>query len=70
VYAPVGTPKPVIDKLTTEIAKITQTEAFKKKAEEQGAVADYMNPQQLADFTKAELARWGDVVKAAKIQAD
>jgi tripartite-type tricarboxylate transporter receptor subunit TctC len=70
VYAPAGTPKPVIDKLTTEIAKITQTEAFKKKAEEQGAVADYMNPQQLADFTKAELARWGDVVKAAKIQAD
>ncbi len=70
VYAPAGTPKPVIDKLTTEIAKITQTEAFKKKAEEQGAVADYMNPQQLADFTKAELARWAQVVKAANIQAD
>ena len=47
-----------------------QTEAFKKKAEEQGAVADDMNPQQLAEFTKAELARWGEVVKAAKIQAD
>jgi tripartite-type tricarboxylate transporter receptor subunit TctC len=70
VYAPAGTPKPIIERLTTEIAKITQTEAFKKKAEEQGAVADYMNPQQLADFTKAELARWAQVVKAANIQAD
>jgi tripartite-type tricarboxylate transporter receptor subunit TctC len=70
MYAPAGTPKPVIDKLTTEIQKIMQTEAFKKKAEEQGAVADYMNPQQLAEHTKAELARWGEVVKAAKIQAD
>ncbi len=70
MYAPAGTPKPIIDKLTAEIAKITQTEAFKKKAEEQGAVADYMNPQQLAEHTKAELARWGQVVKAANIQAD
>ena len=33
-------------------------------------MADYMNPQQLAEFTKAELARWGQVVKAANIQAD
>ncbi|MET0656659.1 MAG: tripartite tricarboxylate transporter substrate binding protein [Steroidobacteraceae bacterium] len=70
VYAPAGTPKPIIERLTTEIAKITQTEAFKKKAEEQGAIADYMNPQQLAEFTKAELARWGQVIKAANIQAD
>ena len=70
MYAPAGTPKPIIEKLTTEIQKIMQTDAFKKKAEEQGAVADYMNPQQLAEFTKAELARWGQVVKAANIQAD
>ena len=70
MYAPAGTPKPIIEKLTTEIQKIMQTDAFKKKAEEQGAVADYMNPQQLAEFTKAELARWGQVVKSANIQAD
>lgn len=65
-----GPPKPIIDKLTTEIQNNLQTEAFKKKAEEQGAVADYLNPQQLAEFTKAELARWGQVVKAANIQPD
>ena len=70
LYAPAGTPKPIIDKLTTEIAKIMQTDAFKRKAEEQGATADYMNPQQLADFTRAELARWGQVVKTANIKAD
>jgi hypothetical protein len=29
-----------------------------------------MNPQQLADFTKAELARWAQVVKTSKIEAD
>jgi tripartite-type tricarboxylate transporter receptor subunit TctC len=70
LYAPAGTPKPIIDKLTTEIAKIIQTDAFKGKAEEQGATADYMNPQQLADFTRAELARWRQVVQTANIKAD
>jgi hypothetical protein len=29
-----------------------------------------MNPQQLGDYARAELARWGQVVKASKIQGD
>jgi tripartite-type tricarboxylate transporter receptor subunit TctC len=70
VFAPAKTPQAIIDKLTTEIAKIMATPAFKQKAAEQGAVADYMNPQQLNDYAKAELARWGQVVKASKIEAD
>lgn len=70
VFAPAKTPKPIIDKLSAEIAKITATPAFKQKAIEQGATADYMNPQQLGDFSKAELARWAQVVKTSKIEAD
>ena len=46
------------------------TPAFKQKAAELGATADYMNPQQLTDYSKSELARWAQVVKAAKIEAD
>ncbi|MBU68423.1 MAG: LacI family transcriptional regulator [Cupriavidus sp.] len=70
MYAPVGTPKPVIDKLTTEIEKIMKTEAFRKKAEELGADARYMNPQQLDQFQKAELQRWAKVIKSADIHAE
>ena len=70
VMAPVKTPKPVIDKLTAEIAKITATPAFKQKAQELGAEADYMSPQQLSSFIQAEQARWSQVVKASKIEAD
>lgn len=70
VFAPARTPQAVVDKLTGEIAKIMATTAFKQKAAEQGASADYMNPQQLTDHSKAELARWGTVVKASKIEAD
>jgi tripartite-type tricarboxylate transporter receptor subunit TctC len=70
VYAPAKTPQAVVDKLSSEIAKLMATPQFQQKAAEQGATADYMNPQKFADHTRAELARWGAVVKASKIEAD
>ncbi|WP_051975395.1 Bug family tripartite tricarboxylate transporter substrate binding protein [Cupriavidus necator] len=70
MYAPAGTPKAVIDKLTGEIEKIVRTDAFRKKAEELGAEAKYMNPQQLAQYQKAELERWAKVIKSANIHAE
>ena len=70
VFAPAATPKPIVDKLSAEIAKVIATPAFRQKAAEQGASADYMTPQQLTEFGKAELVRWTQVVKASKIEGD
>jgi tripartite-type tricarboxylate transporter receptor subunit TctC len=70
VFAPARTPKPIVDKLTAEIARIVSTPAFRQKAQEQGATADYLNPQQMDALVKSETARWTEVVKAAKIEAD
>ena len=70
VFVPAKTPPAVVDRLTAEIRKIVDSPEFKKKAQEQGATADYMSPQELAKFSGAEYARWGDVVKTAKIEAE
>jgi tripartite-type tricarboxylate transporter receptor subunit TctC len=70
VFAPINTPAPIVNQLTTEIAKVMSTPAFKQKAVEMGAEAVYMNPKQLDEFIKAENGRWTSVVKAAKIEAD
>jgi tripartite-type tricarboxylate transporter receptor subunit TctC len=70
VFAPAGTPKPIIDRLTSEIEKAMKDPAFVKKAEEQGAYADYMNPEKLGAFTREELARWDAVIKSAKISVE
>jgi tripartite-type tricarboxylate transporter receptor subunit TctC len=70
VYAPAGTPKPVIDKLSAEISKVMQTAEFKSKAEAQGAYAVYMNPQELSDHTNKEFQSWGKFVKEAKITGE
>ena len=66
VFAPAATPRPVIDKLTADLKKVVENPAFKQKAQEQGATADYMNPQQL----KTDWANWAQVVKSSKIEAE
>lgn len=69
MYAPAKTPKPVIDKLASTIEKIMATPEFKKKAQDQGADADFKGPDALAAYTKEELDRWAKVVKAGNITA-
>jgi tripartite-type tricarboxylate transporter receptor subunit TctC len=68
VFAPAGTPAPIIAKLTTEIKKIVASESYRRKMEKQGAFAEYMDPPTLGKFVSAELAKWGKVVKEAGIQ--
>lgn len=70
VFAPAATPKPVIDKLTADLKKVVENPAFKQKAQEQGATADYMSPQQLGAMVKTEWSNWAQVVKSSKIEAE
>ncbi|UXH80894.1 tripartite tricarboxylate transporter substrate binding protein [Roseateles amylovorans] len=70
VFAPSKTPPAVVDRLTSEIARLMATPAFKQKAAELGATADYMDPKKLDAHSAAEFQRWGKVITSAKIQAD
>ena len=70
LFASSAVPKAVVDKLTTDLKKVVEDPAFRKKAEEQGATADYQNPQQFGDRVKSDYANWANVVKSAKIEAD
>ncbi|WP_353236369.1 tripartite tricarboxylate transporter substrate binding protein, partial [Diaphorobacter ruginosibacter] len=56
LFAPAAVPKTVIDKLTADLKKVVEDPAFRKKAEEQGATADYQNPQQFGERVKADYA--------------
>ncbi|CAM3925925.1 Bug family tripartite tricarboxylate transporter substrate binding protein [Bordetella muralis] len=70
MYAPKGTPQAVIDKLAGKIETIMKTDDFRKKAEAQGAEAEFMGPAKLGEYTQQEYDRWGKVVKAAGIKAN
>ena len=69
MYAPKDTPRAAVDKLAAEIEQIMKTDSYAEKATSLGADADFKGPDDLRDYTKEELERWGKVVKAANITA-
>jgi len=70
VFAPARTPPEVVNKLSAEIRKIVESESFRKKVDEQGAFAVYMDPAALGKFVDQELASWSKVIKAADIKPE
>lgn len=66
VYAPAGTPRPVVDRLATEISQMLQEPFVLKQLNVLGAEVEIMTPEQFTKFNAAERTKWRDVVKATK----
>jgi len=63
VFAPAGTPKAIIDRLYTEIAKILKMPDVVKRLTDLGLDISGMPPAELAALIKADVPRLGKVVK-------
>ncbi|ACM34303.1 MAG: tripartite tricarboxylate transporter substrate binding protein [Diaphorobacter nitroreducens] len=70
MFAPAGTPKPVLDKLHAALIKVLNQADVKKKIAEQGGDVVAETPAQFAAFIKAESVKWGKVVKESGATAD
>lgn len=70
VFAPAGTPKPVIDKLAADIKRILDLPDVKEKLLEIGAIAAPMTPEEFAAFIDSERTKWAEVVKASGAKVD
>jgi tripartite-type tricarboxylate transporter receptor subunit TctC len=70
LYAPAGTPQDVVTTLNTEVGKVLAQAETRRRAEEAGTTVETMTPAQLADFTRKELDRWGQVIRSSRITAD
>jgi tripartite-type tricarboxylate transporter receptor subunit TctC len=70
VVAPTGTPKAIVDRLNAEINKALGNTEMAKKLAEDGSTPLGGTSQQFADFIKAEIAKWGAVVREAGIKLD
>jgi len=68
VFAPGGTPKPIIDLLQKEIAEAVAAPDVKAKLDSLGfdAIAD--TPEHFAARIKVEVPKWAKVIEAAKIE--
>jgi tripartite-type tricarboxylate transporter receptor subunit TctC len=70
LYTHAQTPKAAVERIAAEMQKIMATPAFKERAAAQGAEANYIGPQPMMSYAKAEYDKWGQVIKTAGIKAD
>ena len=69
IFAPVGTPKTVIDRLSDAVAKVVAMPDVKEKLTAMGLTVGYMPPAQLASREQAYAQTWTKIIKASGFQA-
>jgi tripartite-type tricarboxylate transporter receptor subunit TctC len=70
LLVPAKTPQPVIKRLHEEAVKALNTPNVKARLVKDASVAVGSGPAEFAKFIRDERARWGDVVRNAKIRAE
>ena len=70
MVAPAKTPKDIVNRLNREIVDILKQKDVSEKLNQQGALPVGDSPEQFAAYIKAEIDKWGAVVRAANIKAD
>ena len=68
VYAPAGTPRPIIDKLNGWFNQVMANDEFRKSMASINYDLYPGTPEQLAKFHLSELEKWGRLIRAAKIE--
>lgn len=71
IFAPAGTPKPIIDRMVSELNRaLNQPDVKKTLTETLGMDIVAASPEATQKFLLGEMARWGKVVKENGIKAD
>src|SRR5258706_13748568 len=68
VLFPAGTPKPIVAKLHADTVKALADPDVKKKFADLGVVAVSSTPEEFTAFIKAEMAKYGKLIKEANIK--
>jgi tripartite-type tricarboxylate transporter receptor subunit TctC len=70
VFAPAGTPQPIINRLNTDIVKIVKLPEMHDRFLALGAEPVGSTAEEFAAFFRNEVAKWAKVVKASGAQVD
>jgi tripartite-type tricarboxylate transporter receptor subunit TctC len=70
MLAPAGTPRPVIDRLQTEVRKIVTDPAFAARLQEQGLTGIASTPEQFAAALKVEQDKWTRLVRERQLSLE
>ncbi|WP_042883258.1 Bug family tripartite tricarboxylate transporter substrate binding protein [Cupriavidus necator] len=70
VFAPAGTPKPIVDRLNAEISKMLASPKIRQKFEDAGVEPLVSTPEQLASMMRSDTNEVGKLIQAANIKID
>ena len=70
LLAPPNTPREIVTRLNTELAKVMAQPDTRKALNDAGVEPSLSTPEALQTYMASELERWGKVVKSADIKAD
>jgi tripartite-type tricarboxylate transporter receptor subunit TctC len=70
IMVPAGTSKDVVARLNAEARKIMALPDVRERFDQQGAIASPGTPEEFGEFIRAEIAKWGKVVKASGAKVD
>lgn len=70
LIGPAGMPAAVVERLSSEVAKIMKTPEVSERFVANGADPMYMPPAEMAAFVAQDYKHWGEVIKAANIKGE
>jgi tripartite-type tricarboxylate transporter receptor subunit TctC len=70
IFAPAGTPAPIIDKLSQAFAQVLKDPQVAKQLTDMGAEIVGSTPAELDSFRRAEIEKWKKVAAQAHLQLD
>lgn len=68
--APAGTPRPILDRLSAEVAKVVQSPEMKQRFDQLGIEAVGNSPAEAGKFLEDEVAKWAKVITTAGVKVE
>jgi len=70
MLAPAGTPRDIVKRVADEVARIVRLDDVKGRLEAMGTIPAGGTPEEFGSFIAAETAKWGKVIREAKVTVD
>jgi tripartite-type tricarboxylate transporter receptor subunit TctC len=70
MFAPANLPPAIAARLNREVARIMTSDDVRERLVKSALTHPTMTPEQFGDFQKAEIAKWGDVVRQNGMRAE
>jgi len=70
IYAPAGTPQPIVDKLASALKFVVELPEVKARLLELGVVSSFMAGREVSEMNAAGIEAWRRIAKVSNISLD